>query len=37
MHFDNRLTRMLGVEIPIVQAPMGSICWADLATEEMKK
>ena len=25
MRFDNRITRMLGVEIPIVQAPMGWI------------
>src|SRR5258708_108780 len=28
--FDNRVTRMLGVEIPIVQAPMGWIARAQL-------
>jgi len=27
-----RLCDILGIEYPIVQAPMGSICWADLAT-----
>lgn len=27
--FDNRVTRLLGVEIPIVQAPMGWIARAD--------
>jgi len=32
MHFDNRVTRMLGVEIPIVQAPMGWIARAPLAS-----
>ena len=30
--FDNRITRMLGVEIPIVQAPMGWIARAQLAS-----
>src|SRR6266436_123600 len=30
--FDNRVTRMLGVEIPIVQAPMGWIARAQLAS-----
>ncbi len=29
---DNRLTRMLGVQYPIVQAPMGWIAWAQLAS-----
>ncbi|MFQ5699810.1 MAG: NAD(P)H-dependent flavin oxidoreductase [Myxococcota bacterium] len=32
MKFDNRITRMLGVEIPIVQAPMGWIARAPLAS-----
>jgi enoyl-[acyl-carrier protein] reductase II len=32
MAFDNRVTRMLGVEIPIVQAPMGWIARAPLAS-----
>lgn len=32
VHFDNRVTRMLGVEIPIVQAPMGWIARAQLAS-----
>ena len=32
MHFDNRITRMLGVELPIVQAPMGWIARAQLAS-----
>lgn len=32
MTFDNRITRMLGVEIPIVQAPMGYIARAALAS-----
>ena len=32
MKFDNRVTRMLGVEIPIVQAPMGWIARAPLAS-----
>jgi len=31
MQFDNRITRMLGVEIPIVQAPMGWIARSQLA------
>jgi enoyl-[acyl-carrier protein] reductase II len=30
--FDNRVTRLLGVDIPIVQAPMGWIARADLAS-----
>jgi enoyl-[acyl-carrier protein] reductase II len=30
--FDNRITRMLGVELPIVQAPMGWIARAQLAS-----
>ncbi len=32
MKFDNRVTRMLGVETPIVQAPMGWIARAPLAS-----
>ncbi len=32
MHFDNRVTRMLGVEVPIVQAPMGWIARSQLAS-----
>ena len=32
MRFDNRVTRMLGVELPIVQAPMGWIARAKLAS-----
>lgn len=32
MAFDNRITRMLGVELPIVQAPMGWIARAQLAS-----
>ena len=32
MRFDNRVTRLLGVEIPIVQAPMGWIARAQLAS-----
>ncbi len=32
MKFDNRLTRMLGVEVPIVQAPMGWIARSQLAS-----
>ena len=32
MPFDNRITRMLGVEIPIVQAPMGWIARSQLAS-----
>jgi enoyl-[acyl-carrier protein] reductase II len=31
MQFDNRVTRMLGVEVPIVQAPMGWIARSRLA------
>lgn len=31
MEFDNRITRMLGVEVPIVQAPMGWIARSQLA------
>src|SRR6187200_2757709 len=30
--FDNRVTRMLGVELPIVQAPMGWIARSQLAS-----
>ena len=32
MKFDNRVTQMLGVDIPIVQAPMGWIARAPLAS-----
>ena len=32
MKFDNRITRLLGVEVPIVQAPMGWIARAQLAS-----
>jgi enoyl-[acyl-carrier protein] reductase II len=32
MRFDNRVTRLLGVEIPIVQAPMGFIARSQLAS-----
>ena len=32
MTFDNRVTRMLGVDIPIVQAPMGWIARSQLAS-----
>jgi len=32
MRFENRVTRLLGVEIPIVQAPMGWIARAQLAS-----
>lgn len=32
MRFDNRVTRMLGTEIPIVQAPMGFIARSQLAS-----
>ncbi len=32
MQFDNRVTEMLGVDIPIVQAPMGFIARAQLAS-----
>ena len=32
MKFDNRVTQMLGVEIPIVQAPMGWIARSRLAS-----
>ena len=31
MEFNNRITRMLGVEVPIVQAPMGWIARSQLA------
>ena len=30
--FDNRITRMLGVELPIIQAPMGYIARSALAS-----
>jgi len=36
MRFDNRVTRMLGVPIPIVQAPMGWIARAQLASAVSK-
>ncbi len=32
MHFDNRVTQMLGVETPLVQAPMGWIARSPLAS-----
>ena len=32
MKFDNRLTRLLGVDIPLVQAPMGWIARSALAS-----
>ena len=32
MQFENRITRMLGVEVPIVQAPMGWIARSQLAS-----
>jgi enoyl-[acyl-carrier protein] reductase II len=32
MPFDNRVTELLGVEIPIVQAPMGWIARSQLAS-----
>ena len=32
MAFDNRITRTLGVEVPIVQAPMGWIARSQLAS-----
>lgn len=32
MKFDNRVTRMLGVELPIIQAPMGWIARSGLAS-----
>ncbi len=32
MKFDNTITRLLGVEIPIVQAPMGWIARSQLAS-----
>ena len=32
MNFNNRVTEMLGVEIPIVQAPMGWIARSQLAS-----
>lgn len=31
IEFDNRITRMLGVEIPVIQAPMGWIARSNLA------
>lgn len=36
MRFDNRITRMLGVDVPIVQAPMGFIARAQLASAVSK-
>ncbi len=36
MTFDNRITQLLGVEIPIVQAPMGFIARAPLASAVSK-
>jgi enoyl-[acyl-carrier protein] reductase II len=36
MRFDNRVTRMLGVDIPIVQAPMGWIARSPLASAVSK-
>lgn len=36
MTFDNRITRMLGIDIPIVQAPMGFIARAQLASAVSK-
>ena len=36
MRFDNRVTRDLGVEVPIVQAPMGWIARAQLAAAVSK-
>ena len=33
MPFDNRVTRMLGVGIPILQAPMGWIARSRLASD----
>lgn len=32
MHFSNRITKMLGVQYPIVQAPMGWIARSQLAS-----
>ena len=32
MEFDNRITRLLGVEVPVVQAPMGWIARSQLAS-----
>ena len=32
MTFNNRVTEMLGVEIPIIQAPMGWIARSQLAS-----
>ncbi|MFT7286765.1 MAG: NAD(P)H-dependent flavin oxidoreductase YrpB (nitropropane dioxygenase family) [Halieaceae bacterium] len=34
MRFDNRVTRMTGVELPIVQAPMGWIARSQLASAD---
>ncbi|HKK53354.1 MAG TPA: nitronate monooxygenase, partial [Myxococcota bacterium] len=36
MRFDNRVTRSLGIDIPIVQAPMGWIARAQLASAVSK-
>ena len=36
MKFDNRITRLLGVDLPIVQAPMGFIARAQLASSVSK-
>lgn len=36
MMFDNRITRMLGVDLPIVQAPMGWIARSQLASAVSK-
>ncbi len=36
MKFDNRITRLLGVDVPIVQAPMGFIARAPLASAVSK-
>lgn len=33
MKFENRVTEMLGVELPIVQAPMGWIARSQLAAD----
>ena len=32
MQFENRMTELLGVEIPVVQAPMGWIARSQLAS-----
>ena len=36
MQFKNRITEMLGVEIPVVQAPMGWIARSQLASAVSK-